>query len=181
MADLILPDRNFLEDWGDDVPEPGPGYQVIGMQQPVVNPLSDLDPRSFGDILLSMAQEMGQEGELPFANTEAALKACVEGLFATGRGTSGQAASADELWNLMLRQGGWWDEEAGGPTPSAPNGLLSDIAAQGREPGYAGSGDFLPAALLPQYPAGRSARAHALDAGRCPTRLPRLRGRPGWN
>ena len=44
MADLILPDRNFLEDWGDDVPEPGPGYEVIGMQQPVVNPLSDSGP-----------------------------------------------------------------------------------------------------------------------------------------
>ena len=146
MADLILPDRVFLEDWGDDVPEPGPGYEVIGMQQPVVNPLSDLDPRSFGDILLSMAQEMGQEGDLPWANVEEALKACTEGLFATGRGTSSQAASADELWNLILRQGGWWDEEATGPTPSAPNGLLSSIAAQGREPGYAGSGDFY---LLP--------------------------------
>ena len=146
LADLILPDRVFLEGWGDDVPEPGPGYEVIGMQQPVVNPLSDLDPRSFGDILLSMAQEMGQEGELPFANTEAALKACVEGLFATGRGTSSHAASADELWNLMLRQGGWWDENAKGPIPSAAGGLLNNIASQAREPGYAGSGDFY---LLP--------------------------------
>ena len=89
-----------------------------------------------------MAQEMGQESALPFANVEEALKACVEGLYATGRGTSGQAASADELWNLMLRQGGWWDEGATGPTPSAPSGLLTNIAAQGREPGYAGSGDF---------------------------------------
>ena len=146
LADLILPDRVFLEGWGDDVPEPGPGYEVIGMQQPVVNPLSDLDPRSFGDILLSMAQEMGQEGELPFANTEAALKACVEGLFATGRGTSSHAASADDLWNLMLRQGGWWDENAKGPIPSAAGGLLNNIASQAREPGYAGSGDFY---LLP--------------------------------
>ena len=146
MADLILPDRVFLEDWGDDVPEPGPGYQIIGMQQPVVNPLSDLDPRSFGDILLSMAQEMGQESELPWASVEEALKACTEGLFSTGRGTSAQAASADDLWNLMLRQGGWWDEDATGPTPSAPSGLLNNIAAQGREPGYAGSGDFY---LLP--------------------------------
>ncbi len=146
MADLILPDRVFLEDWGDDIPEPGPGYQVIGMQQPVVNPLSDLDPRSFGDILLSMAQEIGQESELPWANVEEALKARTEGLFAAGRGTSSQAASADELWNLMLRQGGWWDEGATGPTPSAPSGLLNNIAAQGREPSYAGSGDFY---LLP--------------------------------
>ncbi len=146
MADLILPDRVFLEDWGDDVPEPGPGYEVIGMQQPVVNPLGDLDPRSFGDILLSMAQEMGQESELPWPSVEAAMRAGVEALYGTGRGTSSQVASAPELWNLMLRQGGWWDEAATGPVPNAPGSLLGDIAASAREPGYAGSGDFY---LLP--------------------------------
>lgn len=146
MADLILPDRNFLEDWGDDVPEPGPGFEVIGMQQPVVNPLSDLDPRSFGDILLSLAQELGQESALPWASVEEAMKSGVEALYETGRGTSAQVGSADELWNLMLRQGGWWDEGASGPTPAAPRDLLSDIAGQGREPGYWGNGDFY---LLP--------------------------------
>ncbi|MCY4364993.1 MAG: molybdopterin-dependent oxidoreductase [Chloroflexi bacterium] len=146
LADLILPDRVFLEGWGDDVPEPGPGYEVIGMQQPVVNPLSDLDPRSFGDILLSMAQEMGQEGALPWTSVEEAMKSGVEALYNTGRGTSSHAASADDLWNLMLRQGGWWDEDATGPAPTAPSGILNTIAAQGREPGYAGSGDFY---LLP--------------------------------
>ena len=61
MADLILPDRNYLEDWGSDIPEPGPGHQVIGIQQPVVNPLSELDPRSFGDVLLAIGQELGKE------------------------------------------------------------------------------------------------------------------------
>ena len=146
MADLILPDRVFLEDWGDDVPEPGPGYQVVGMQQPVVNPLSDLEPRSFGDILLAMAQELGQESALPWASVEDALKAGVEALHGTGRGTSRQAASATDLWNLMLQQGGWWDEAATGPTPGARGGLLNEIAGQAREPGYAGSGDFY---LLP--------------------------------
>lgn len=146
MADLILPDRVFLEDWGDDVPEPGPGYQVVGMQQPVVNPLSDLDPRSFGDLLLSLAQEMGQEAALPWASMEAALKASAETLYNSGRGTSRQAASAGDLWNLMLQQGGWWDESATGPQPPVRIGLLNNIAAQGREPAYAGTGDFY---LLP--------------------------------
>ena len=142
MADLILPDRVFLEGWGDDIPEPGPGYRVIGMQQPVVNPLSDLDPRSFGDLLLSMAQELGQESELPWTSVEAALKEGAESLYKTGQGTSRHAVSAGDLWNLMLQQGGWWDEDATGPTPSAPAGLLSNIASQGREPGYSGGGDF---------------------------------------
>ena len=26
MADLVLPDRNYLEDWGSDIPDPGPGF-----------------------------------------------------------------------------------------------------------------------------------------------------------
>ena len=38
LADLILPDHTYLESWGDDVPNPGPGYQVVTLQQPVVFP-----------------------------------------------------------------------------------------------------------------------------------------------
>ena len=146
MADLILPDRVFLEDWGDDIPEPGPGHQIIGMQQPVVNPLSDLDPRSFGDLMLSMAQEMGQESALPWSGVEAALRESVDRLFDMNRGTSREVDSAGALWSLMLQQGGWWSESDTGPTPNAPNGLLNQIAASGSEPGFSGSGDYY---LLP--------------------------------
>ncbi len=146
MADLILPDRVFLEDWGDDIPEPGPGHQIIGMQQPVVNPLSDLDPRSFGDLMLSMAQEMGQESALPWSGVEAALRESVDRLFDLNRGTSREVDSAGALWSLMLQQGGWWSESDTGPTPNAPNGLLNQIAASGSEPGFSGSGDYY---LLP--------------------------------
>ncbi len=146
MADLVLPDRVFLEDWGSDIPEPGPGYQVIGMQQPVVNPLSDLNPRSFGDLLLSMAQELGRETTLPWSGVEAALKESVEALYNLGQGTSTLVDSAGALWNLMLQQGGWWNEDATGPKPGVPAGLLNRITAQGNEPGFAGSGDFY---LLP--------------------------------
>ncbi len=142
MADLILPDRVFLEDWGDDVPEPGPGHQTLGTQQPVVNPLSDLNPRSFGDLLLSVAQDLGMESALPWASMEEALKASAETLYESGRGTSRQAVSAADLWNLMLRQGGWWDESARGATPAAPAGLYRAIAALGQLPGFAGDGDF---------------------------------------
>ncbi len=146
LADLILPDRVFLEDWGSDIPEPGPGYQVLGMQQPVVNPLSDLDPRSFGDLLLSMAQEMGQESALPWPSVETALRESVATLYDRNRGTSREVDSADALWNLALQQGGWWSEDDTGPTPSAAGGLLNRIAAAGTPPDFAGSGDFY---LLP--------------------------------
>ena len=138
LADLILPDRVALEDWGSDIPEPGPGYQILGVQQPVVNPLSDLDPRSSADVLLSMAGELGKQSELPWDRFEDMLKETSKELFALNRGSI-KAGSADEFWNTMLQQGGWWDEKA---TSSArtnpPAGLFNTIAAKASEPRFPG-------------------------------------------
>ena len=142
MADLILPDRVYLEAWGDDLPEPGPGYSVIGMQQPVVNPLSDLNPRSFGDLLLSVAQELGQEKALPWNGVAAALRENAAALYNLNRGTSRQADSPEALWNLMLKQGGWWDESDQGPAPAPPRGLLNAIAGRAQTANPVGNGDF---------------------------------------
>ncbi|MCH8988156.1 MAG: molybdopterin-dependent oxidoreductase [Chloroflexi bacterium] len=140
MADLILPDRVYLEDWGDDIAEPGPGYQVVGLQQPVVNPLSDLDPLSFPDVLLTMAQELGRESQLPWANFKSMLREGSDALFALNRGSI-EAGSADEFWNHLLRRGGWWDEGSTGPTNvPAPDGLLRTIANKASDPDFAGFG-----------------------------------------
>ena len=140
MADLILPDRVYLEDWGDDITEPGPGYQAVGMQQPVVNPLADLDPLSFPDVLLTMAQELGRESQLPWPNFKAMLREGSDDLFALGRGSI-EAGSADEFWNNLLRRGGWWDEGAIGPTDvPAPRGLFQTIAKKASDPDFAGFG-----------------------------------------
>ena len=142
MADLILPDRVYLEDWGSDIPDPGPGYQMLGIQQPVVNPLSDLDPRSFSDLLLSAAQEAGRDADLPWASLQDAIKESSDALFALNRG-SVSGADAAEFWNNLLRQGGWWDENAAGPSPAAPRGLYNDIAAKAAPPRYVGEGSYL--------------------------------------
>ncbi len=134
MADLILPDRLSLEDWGDDIPEPGPGYQMLGFQQPVVNPLYDLDPLSFPDILLTMAQELGRDSDLPWANYKTALREGSDALFALNRGSI-QAASAGEFWTGLLKNGGWWDESATADGPSRPpDGLLKAIADKASDP-----------------------------------------------
>ncbi|MAF39339.1 MAG: 4Fe-4S ferredoxin [Chloroflexi bacterium] len=140
MADLILPDRVSMEDWGDDISEPGPGYQVVGMQQPVVNPLFDLDPLSFPDVLLTMAQELGKESALPWANFKAMLREGSDALFNLNRGSI-EASSADEFWNNMLRRGGWWDELRNGPTTVKPaDGLLRTIANNAASPEFSGIG-----------------------------------------
>jgi anaerobic selenocysteine-containing dehydrogenase len=140
MADLILPDRVYLEDWGDDIPEPGPGHQVVGFQQPVVNPLHDLDPRSFPDILLTMAQELGKESELPWTNYKQLLREGSDALFALNRGSI-RAVSADGFWTQLLQRGGWWDEGQKGPEPvSPPDGLYGRIIAKAAEPQFPGLG-----------------------------------------
>ena len=138
LADLVLPDRVYLEDWGDDIPEPGPGYQVVGFQQPVVNPLYDLDPMSFPDVLLAMGQELGQDGRLPWDNYQAMLREGSDALFDLNRGSI-TAASADEFWNNLLQRGGWWDEGAEGPRAVRPQaGLLRSIAEKASLPEFAG-------------------------------------------
>ena len=136
VADLILPERIYLEDWGDDVPEPGPGHEVVGMQQPVVNPLSDLDPRSFPDILLSLSQELGLEDGFPedIRDFEGVLRKGSDQLFELGRGSpqggSGEAPTPRAFWNKLLQQGGWWDKDkvSTDSPPDPPN--LVELAQQ---------------------------------------------------
>ena len=118
LADLLLPDRIYLEDWGDDIPDPGPGYQVAGFQQPVVNPLWDLDPRSFPDVLLAAADSLGVAGDdLPWRNYQAMLRESADALFEENRGSI-QASTAEEFWTGLLRRGrlvgrfGHWSQRA---------------------------------------------------------------------
>ena len=140
LADLLLPDRVYLEDWGDDIPDPAPGYQVAGFQQPVVNPLWDLDPRSFPDVLLSAADGLGVGDQLPWGSYQAMLKESATSLFEENRGSI-QATTADEFWTAILRRGGWWDESATGPdVPRARAGLLRRIIDNASEPAFAGYG-----------------------------------------
>ncbi len=141
LADLILPDRIYLEDWGADTPNPGPGFQLVGIQQPVVNPLSSLDPRSFGDILLSTAQELREDAPLPWNNLLEALEESSNALFALDRGSI-DAGSEKEFWTKLLRQGGWWDEKTTGPAVKPTEGLYSQIAKGASEPAALGSSEF---------------------------------------
>ena len=59
MADLILPDRHFLEAWGDSSPLAG----VIAVQQPVMQPVPHFESRQTGDVLLSVANRLSGEGD----------------------------------------------------------------------------------------------------------------------
>ena len=57
MADLILPSHTTLERWVDDVPEPGVGFAIRTLGQPVVEPR--WDTRDPGDVLIETAKALG--------------------------------------------------------------------------------------------------------------------------
>lgn len=129
MADLLIPDRAALEDWGDDTPEPMPGHQAYAVQQPVVNPLPDLDPRSFPDVLINAATDLGRADAMPAESYEAVIRSNVE-----------DRLGAD--FTETLQNGGWWDTGATGSVPSASTDLLSRVAGMASQAQTHGSGDF---------------------------------------
>jgi anaerobic selenocysteine-containing dehydrogenase len=113
FADLVLPEQTFLEAWGTDIPEPGPGYQVVGTQQPVVGPTISQDEsglisdaRGFGDTLLAMSD--GSYG----SSMEGLVKDSLSDLHSTGSG-SVSASSTSLFANGALQRGGWWDTSTG--------------------------------------------------------------------
>ena len=138
MADLILPEHNFLEDWGTDVPDPGPGYQMVGFQQPVVMPVfvpfnmpevyrQELGTSGFADTLLRIADQLGMELELPGESFLEIVQAGARRLFDAGEGMVGLTKTSDfpnfnSFWNAALRHGLWRNESAKStavaPTPA---------------------------------------------------------------
>ncbi|MDP2952370.1 MAG: molybdopterin-dependent oxidoreductase, partial [Chloroflexota bacterium] len=143
LADLVLPGHTYLEDWGSDVPEPGPGFQVVGFQQPVVTPF--FDTHSFGDILLTLGEELGLGRSLPWKSYRDVVRAGAQELMGLRRG-SVQATGFEEYWIRLLQQGGWWDERSA-PSAAPPAGQaapLQPVAAV-----FAGSEQDYPYHLLP--------------------------------
>ncbi len=113
-ADLVLPEQMNFETWADDIPDPAPGYQAFGLQQPIVNVQPGFDLRgNFGDMLLRFGQELGAKTRqaLPWNTMEDVLKDQYQKLFQSGRG-SVKTTSFDAFWTGVQRNGGWWDQSA---------------------------------------------------------------------
>ena len=113
MADLVLPQHTAFEDWGTDSPHFGPGYELVGFQQPVVRPFfenrgPELGTRGFADVLLTLAQGLNIDLDLGGETFKEVLQAEAQKLFDMGRG-SVNAADFGGFWNGVLQRGGWWD------------------------------------------------------------------------
>ncbi len=116
MANLVLPGQHYLESWNTDVPDPGPGYEVLTVQQPVAAPLLDdsrravYDSRALGDVLISIMQSRGISRRTRGDTMEQVVLNALADLHATHRGRgSVQGSTTAALTTGVLQRGGWWN------------------------------------------------------------------------
>lgn len=120
-ADVVLPTRSFLEDWGDHVPPViPPGTHLATLRQPIVDPqfvgghgqVQDkqvfqpwMDTRPLGDLLIDLARRLGK----PMADADS--RAAVRKIWAA-IGQADLAADTtenDAKWVAALSNGGMWN------------------------------------------------------------------------
>ncbi len=131
-ADLVLPEKTFLETWGTDIPEPAPGYEVVGFQQPVASPAFNLDgtallsdARGFGDVLLWAAG-----GAIGATSMQDLAQQAAGQLFDAKRGAGSVSAPNRTLfWNGVLQRGGFWDTKATNAAPPPAAQPAVDVSA----------------------------------------------------
>ena len=156
MADLILPSHTTLERWVDDVPEPGVGFGVRTIGQPVVEPR--WDTRDPGDVLIETAKALGGRTAeaLPFENMAAAVKES----FRSAHTLAGSAVDADfeAFFKKAVAAGGFWQTAATAAAAAAAEASASQARLARRV-------NF----VMPQQPV--AARAFAGDAAQMPFML----------
>lgn len=137
-ADVVLPTHSYLETWGDDVPEPGMGFPVATIAQPVVKPLYDTLPA--GEVFMRLAEEIGA----PFPDDD--MQAYLRRKWRAIHEAHGQGGDFEAFWR-EVRQAGVWGlssapskVQANTPTPAVLDGLDFDEAA----PAGAGEYSFQP-------------------------------------
>ena len=148
MADFILPTSTYLESWGDDVPDPGVGFPVASISQPVVATLYDTLPT--GDIVLSLARQIG--GELPVSMHWATMEEFIKERWREEfeeRGTEAADQAFEEFWRAALEAGVWGQPGAAAGDQALPSS--SSIIASISDPvsEFAGDSSAYPLVLHP--------------------------------
>jgi anaerobic selenocysteine-containing dehydrogenase len=103
LADLILPDHSFLEQWSDAAPESGSIGAVLTVAAPVMMPL--YDTRATTDLLLDVGRKLRTPVDLGWQTFEEMLAATFMKLPA--------AAEGGDAWSEAQEQGGWWGSVPG--------------------------------------------------------------------
>ncbi len=107
FADLILPDHTPLERWQDDPLFLNNGFPVLGIRQPVTEPL--YQTKATGDTLLQIAKSLGGEVQkaFPWSDFKEVLLYGIKGVFDAKRGDT-FGLQFDQVWTRLLEKGGWW-------------------------------------------------------------------------
>jgi molybdopterin-containing oxidoreductase family iron-sulfur binding subunit len=134
MADLIMPDRHFLESWGDSMPRAG----VMGIQQPVMQNVPLFHAKQAGDSLLAVSGHLGND--LGAATFYEYLRGRHEAMHAGMSGMSGMGGDFDTMWRNHLRTGTHSMMMAS--TASTPQLRAPDQALTFDVPALDGSGDL---------------------------------------
>jgi anaerobic selenocysteine-containing dehydrogenase len=114
LADLILPDHSFLEQWTDAMPESGSLVAVVSVAAPVMAPLHQT--RATTDLLLEVGRMLRKPLALPWQTFEEMLTATFM--------TLPPATEGGDAWAEAQEKGGWW-----GTLP--PTQAVPAVAASG--------------------------------------------------
>ena len=148
LADIILPTSSYLESWGDDIPDPGVGFPVASISQPVVSTL--YDTLSAGDIVLSLARQIG--GELPvqmsWGSTEEFIKARWRDEYEQHAADSSESGF-DEFWRSALEAGVWGQPGVTAGDQLVPSGAATIAAIADPVSEFDGSETDYPLVLHP--------------------------------
>ena len=139
LSDLVLPDRHFLESWGDVVAEDG----TVSLTQPVMElPPEVVDSRAAADVLLAVATRAGS------ALGADSMRTYVQNRWQARVTTP--AGGFEPLWREALRSGVM---QAAGPPASAAGLQAPDTALSFEPPSMDGDGEY----HLSVYPSPRLA------------------------
>jgi anaerobic selenocysteine-containing dehydrogenase len=96
-----------LERWQDDPLFLNNGFSILGIRQPVIEPL--YQTKSTGDVLIAMAKSLGDDlkSAFPWNDFKEVMIYGIKGVFEAKRGDT-FGLQFDETWTRLLERGGWW-------------------------------------------------------------------------
>ncbi len=148
MADIVLPTNTYLESWGDDIPDPGVGFPMVSLSQPVVSTLYDTLP--VGDIVLALSRQIG--GELPVAMHWASTEEFIKERWRVEYEQLGADAPDQDFeafWRAALEAGVWGQAVATGDDRPATSSAAVIAAIGNPVSRFAGDKNDYPFVLHP--------------------------------
>jgi len=168
VADLVLPDHTFLENFEDATPLLASPRAVAGVRQPVVTRVHDT--RSTADVVIELAHRLGEPfaRAFPWRTSRDAFEERWLGLHAAARGTIVEP-TAKQFLERFYHHGFWAERD-----DALPAHVTIKLPSAWKEPVWDGDPAQYPLALVAYHPLG-----HASGGGANQPWLRTLQPRPG--